>query len=207
LLHQTLKTFNMDRIMDASLTTQEFELPENLAPETVLDNAWKGALDGFITVRLRFRDPGTARRVRRSVWIPGQQPCELPEGGVEWVAQVPDLFELLPWIRGWGSACEIIEPANLQEQLSDLDHSQGDVIMATGELTQTAAETDAIYAELQSLVEGDRFRRCLQCSSCSGICPFGHVMDYPPRRILAALRAQSFSEVLQSGTTWMCVSC
>jgi heterodisulfide reductase subunit C len=79
--------------------------------------------------------------------------------------------------------------------------------MATGELTQSSAESDAIYAELQSLVEGDRFRRCLQCSSCSGICPFGYVMDYPPRRILAALRAQSFSEVLQSGTTWMCVSC
>ncbi|OGO70523.1 MAG: hypothetical protein A2Z37_05470 [Chloroflexi bacterium RBG_19FT_COMBO_62_14] len=79
--------------------------------------------------------------------------------------------------------------------------------MTTGELSQAAAVSDAFYADLQSSTDGDRYRSCLQCGSCAGICPYGYLMDYPPRRLLAALRAQSFGEALQSDTVWMCVAC
>ncbi|HLC02693.1 MAG TPA: WYL domain-containing protein [Anaerolineales bacterium] len=206
--HQALKTFSVDRIIEAVLTTHRFERPDGLAPDTILESQWVDPGGGELTeVHLRFRDPATAQRVRHTVWIPGERIEDLPDGGIDWIARVPDVFELLPWIRGWGPDCEVIEPAELQEKTSEMEQSRGDVIMTMGELPQTAAESDAFYADLQRSSDGDRYRRCLQCGSCSGICPHGFLMDYPPRRILAALRAQSFGEALQSDGVWMCVAC
>jgi Fe-S oxidoreductase len=60
---------------------------------------------------------------------------------------------------------------------------------------------------LQAAPEGERLRLCLECGTCSGICPFGHVMVYPPSRLIAALRAQRFEGVLETDALWMCVSC
>ena len=61
-----------------------------------------------------------------------------------------------------------------------------------------------------SLFEGDdgeRFKTCLQCATCSGACPFGYLMDYPPGRMISYLRADLFDQVLKSDTLWLCVSC
>jgi len=55
--------------------------------------------------------------------------------------------------------------------------------------------------------DGAYIRKCLQCGTCSGICPYGFAMDYPPRALIAALRADDFHGVLESDTIWLCVSC
>lgn len=55
--------------------------------------------------------------------------------------------------------------------------------------------------------DGDRLRRCLQCGSCSGICPLGFAMEYPPHRLIAALRAADWDPILQDDSAWLCVSC
>ena len=67
--------------------------------------------------------------------------------------------------------------------------------------------TDGVYAGLQEVKDGEHIRTCLQCGDCSGICPFGFTMDYPPGKMVAALRAGSFGRVLNTDTVWMCVSC
>ena len=55
--------------------------------------------------------------------------------------------------------------------------------------------------------DGAYIRKCLQCGTCSGICPYGFAMDYPPRSLIAALRADDWHGVLESDTIWLCVSC
>jgi Fe-S oxidoreductase len=55
--------------------------------------------------------------------------------------------------------------------------------------------------------DGEQIRKCLQCGACSGICPYGFAMDYPPRSLIAALRADDWGGVLESDTIWLCVSC
>jgi Fe-S oxidoreductase len=60
---------------------------------------------------------------------------------------------------------------------------------------------------LEAAPEGERLRLCLQCGNCSGICPFGYLMAYPPHRIISFLRAERFEKVLETDTVWMCVSC
>ena len=37
--------------------------------------------------------------------------------------------------------------------------------------------------------EEKKILTCIQCGTCAGTCPYGEVMDYPPRRIIAMLRA------------------
>ena len=63
------------------------------------------------------------------------------------------------------------------------------------------------FSSLFEGVDGERFKTCLQCATCSGACPFGYLMDYPPGRLIAYLRADLFDQVLKSDTVWMCVSC
>lgn len=63
------------------------------------------------------------------------------------------------------------------------------------------------FDSLYELEEGERFRTCLQCATCSGVCPFGYLMDYPPGRMISYLRADLFDQVLKSDTLWLCVSC
>jgi Fe-S oxidoreductase len=60
---------------------------------------------------------------------------------------------------------------------------------------------------LQATPEGERLKLCLECGTCSGICPFGYLMVYPPSRLIAALRADRFARVLDTDALWMCVSC
>jgi len=55
--------------------------------------------------------------------------------------------------------------------------------------------------------DGETLRKCLQCGSCSGACPFGYVMEFPPHGMIAALRADMFDELVGADTVWMCVSC
>jgi Fe-S oxidoreductase len=42
---------------------------------------------------------------------------------------------------------------------------------------------------------------------CSGVCPFGYLMDFPPGKMIATLRADLFENVLKTDTVWMCISC
>lgn len=77
--------------------------------------------------------------------------------------------------------------------------------------TETAPDktsfTDIFFESLLDMSEGELLRMCLQCGNCSGACPFGYLMEYPPGRMIAYLRAGMFERVLDSDSVWMCVSC
>jgi Fe-S oxidoreductase len=73
--------------------------------------------------------------------------------------------------------------------------------------SQTPSFNETFYTSLYEVAEGERVRTCLQCGTCSGVCPFGYLMDFPPGRMVAALRAGIFDRVIDTDTVWMCVSC
>ncbi len=60
---------------------------------------------------------------------------------------------------------------------------------------------------LYPLLDGERILTCLQCGTCSGICPFGYIMKFPPSKMIGALRADVFDQVIKADSVWMCVSC
>lgn len=118
-VHNGLATFKVERIERATLTGELFTLPEDFDEEMLLQQAWgiwygEGALT---TVRLRFRGSVATRRLQETIWHPTQQVEAQPNGDLLWSAQVAEPQEMLPWIRGWGADCEVVEPAELRRQL------------------------------------------------------------------------------------------
>jgi Fe-S oxidoreductase len=72
-------------------------------------------------------------------------------------------------------------------------------------LSQSFSKT--FFTSLYEVKDGERFRTCLQCGTCSGVCPFGYIMKFPPGKMIGALRAEFFDQVIKSDSVWMCISC
>ena len=69
------------------------------------------------------------------------------------------------------------------------------------------AERSFYTKVLEATPTGERLKLCLECGNCSGICPFGYLMAYPPSRMIAMMRADRINKVMETDTVWMCVSC
>ena len=61
--------------------------------------------------------------------------------------------------------------------------------------------------EVAAIPGGEHIRSCIQCGICSGACPAANEMEYPPRKIIAMIRADMRDEVLSSNSMWHCLSC
>jgi quinone-modifying oxidoreductase subunit QmoC len=60
---------------------------------------------------------------------------------------------------------------------------------------------------ISSVPGGENIRECIQCGTCSSICPMSIYMDNTPRRLIAMADAGFKEEVLSSFTIWLCSSC
>lgn len=61
--------------------------------------------------------------------------------------------------------------------------------------------------EIEKVPGCEKIRDCIQCGTCSGVCPLSIYMDYSPRQIIGLTRADFKREVLSSFTIWLCASC
>lgn len=69
-------------------------------------------------------------------------------------------------------------------------------------------ELDAEFADrVASKPGGEKIWDCIQCGTCSAICPVSIYMDKTPRRIIGLIRAGFKDEVLSSISPWICTSC
>lgn len=110
--------FKIDRIESAFLSGEPFEIPADFDDEQLLKHAW-GIWVGDqepVTVKLRF-SPTVRKRVKESIWHPLEKVEDTEDGGCLWSADVAEWREMLPWVRGWGADCEVVEPEGLREEL------------------------------------------------------------------------------------------
>ncbi len=49
--------------------------------------------------------------------------------------------------------------------------------------------------------------RCIQCATCSGVCPVSTYMELTPRRVIELTRRGFKKDVLNANTIWLCTSC
>ncbi|MFZ5787839.1 MAG: helix-turn-helix transcriptional regulator [Acidobacteriota bacterium] len=114
-----LRIFKLERMREAALLDTRFEPPPVADLFARISQSWDvWFTDGdAIEVRMRF-DPRVARRVTEARWHSSQRVTELPGGGVELRLAVSSTVELLPWILGWGDACEVLEPADLRDAVA-----------------------------------------------------------------------------------------
>jgi heterodisulfide reductase subunit C len=69
------------------------------------------------------------------------------------------------------------------------------------------SSTMSFLDEVAATPGGSHIRSCIQCGVCTGACPMAGEMEYPPRKIIAMIRAGMREEVLSSSSMWHCLSC
>jgi heterodisulfide reductase subunit C2 len=70
------------------------------------------------------------------------------------------------------------------------------------------SQLDPSFAEeIASIPGGNRLRECIQCGTCSAVCPLSTYMDYTPRRLIAMTDAGMKDEVLGCFSIWVCAGC
>lgn len=113
-----IRTYKIERIERAEKTAESYTIPEDFAPRSFLSHAWGiwYTEEEPVHVVLRFH-PRVRERVRESRWHPSQILQDEEDGYLRWEATIAEPQEMLPWIRGWGADCEVLEPPHLRSQL------------------------------------------------------------------------------------------
>jgi heterodisulfide reductase subunit C len=79
--------------------------------------------------------------------------------------------------------------------------------MAETTVKSSPAVVASFIDEVCSIPGGEQINSCIQCGVCTGSCPTANQWDYPPRRVIAMVRAGLRDELLSSNSMWFCVSC
>ena len=112
------RTFKIERIRSAQILPDRYEIPSDFDPGALLRDAWGiWYSDAEPTeVVLRFH-PRVALRVRETQWHTSQRIEEMPDGSLLLRVRVAEPREMVPWVRGWGADCEVLEPEGLRRAL------------------------------------------------------------------------------------------
>jgi quinone-modifying oxidoreductase subunit QmoC len=73
--------------------------------------------------------------------------------------------------------------------------------------TITIREAKTFVDEVAAEPGGEKINECIQCGVCSGSCPTVEWWEYPPRKIIAMIRAGKRDKVLSSSSAFNCVTC
>ncbi len=78
-----------------------------------------------------------------------------------------------------------------------------------GDRSRFEAMLDPWFAEevAAEVEDGELLHRCIQCGTCSSVCPLSAYMDLTPRRLIAMVRAGARDDVLHAVAPWVCTSC
>jgi len=148
--------FKLERVEAATLTTERVRAQEDFDERELLKYAWgvwRGKTDPEI-VRLKFA-PGTAtRRLKESVWHPLETVTDTEDGGCTWEAPVAEWVEMLPFIRGWGSECEVVGPRELRMEIIRETRKLSRMYVTTQEKPVSPDDADFDTQRLTELFRG-----------------------------------------------------
>jgi predicted DNA-binding transcriptional regulator YafY len=117
----SIRPFRMDRIRAAHAVKVEgtYAVPDDFDITQATRSSWGVWQPGdeLEDVVLRFQ-PSIAGRVRQTMWHPSAVLTDLPGGGVELRLRVASEVEMRPWVLGWGSLVEVLEPLSLREHVA-----------------------------------------------------------------------------------------
>jgi len=118
-LHKEIRTFNVERIVDLSLTGRRFVLEEAFDPDAYFGQAWRMIPgENRYHVEVRF-SPKVAGNVEEVLWHPTQQTRLLEDGSLIFEADVDGVHEISWWILGYGKEARVLQPVELQKIIAD----------------------------------------------------------------------------------------
>lgn len=111
-----LRTFAVDRIQEAALTDARFEVPESFDLDALLASAFGVVPEPPVPVRIRF-EPRWALYVEEHTWHPSQKAERDADGALVLSMEVGAGDELRGWVLSFGAGAEVLEPAELREEV------------------------------------------------------------------------------------------
>ncbi|MPY67726.1 WYL domain-containing protein [Deinococcus sp. SDU3-2] len=109
--------FRLSRMREARLLADEGEIPEDFHPLKFLSNAWGIMTGDPVRVELFF-SPSVRDRVGETHLGDSAEVKVLGSGHTRVVLTVGGWKELIPWVLGWGSEVEVLEPPELREAVA-----------------------------------------------------------------------------------------
>jgi predicted DNA-binding transcriptional regulator YafY len=114
-----VKTFAVERFQDFTRRRKEkFERPEGWDPQAFVRDAYGITVGEPQTVLVRF-SPRVAEFIRERRWHSSQGIAERPDGSVEVLLRCAVTPELKQWILGYAADAEVLEPAELRQEIRD----------------------------------------------------------------------------------------
>lgn len=73
---------------------------------------------------------------------------------------------------------------------------------------QITAQTLSLrsIADLKEL-SGESVKLCMQCATCTGMCPMAQEMDFSPRKVMHLAQFGLHDKLTEINTYWKCASC
>ena len=56
-------------------------------------------------------------------------------------------------------------------------------------------------------LSGESVKLCMQCSTCTGMCPMAQEMDFSPRKVMHFAQFGLIDRLIEINTFWKCASC
>lgn len=116
-----IRTFKIERIREAELTPEMYEMPAGWSASEYLKGAWGIFHDDEVEVRIRF-SRSVAAALAEAIWHPSQEIVEETDGNVLYTARVAGIVEITPWILSWGAEAEVLSPPALRDAVASAVH-------------------------------------------------------------------------------------
>ena len=117
-LRDELRTFKVERILNATLLDERYAIPDDFDPQNLLASAW-GVIwrdKDDIEVTVRFA-PAVVRYIKESVWHHTQRIEELPDGSCLFTVRIGSTVEFKRWLGQWMPSAEVISPPELRDEM------------------------------------------------------------------------------------------
>jgi predicted DNA-binding transcriptional regulator YafY len=119
-LREDVRMFVPSRIRSLRNTGEHFERPADFRIGDYLDASFRAMRGDGLPQRVLLRFSGEAARyVKLRQWHPSQRLRELPDGRLQLTLVVSHLLEVRRWVMGYGAECEVVEPAELRDQVRE----------------------------------------------------------------------------------------
>jgi len=116
-LRNDMRVFAVDRIRSVTLTNRRFEIPEDFDFEAFTRSAFNIIWGDAQEVNIRF-SALQAPYIRERSWHPSQKIETEPDGSIILTLRVADLGEVKFWLIGFGAEAEVLEPAELRDDVT-----------------------------------------------------------------------------------------
>ena len=74
-------------------------------------------------------------------------------------------------------------------------------------LTITAQTLSIKSIEKLKELSGESVKKCMQCATCTGMCPMAQEMDFSPRQVMHMAQFGLMGKLADINTYWKCASC